>query len=265
MRMTTRRSAVTALAALALSAITAEIATAASNHRYQNRYARFTAVFEAKRTVQWNEPRWQPYSDCYHQRYTYANGHETWTVKSKPTKVMFANLPPSKLALLMVGTWDPMSMNDSDYMEAAGMITRDAFRVSGWNPGSCGGPPGLEPARDQKCGSRLPRQLIYWRLIDGKLSPEIQVASVPPIAAYDDCEIYLPRLKRANRLLGERDWPLDMAGKLPNATVFGPRKTLTIASKRAYADVQEVGAGASKVPISADLSWTLTLTRTGKR
>ena len=39
---------------------------------------KFLATFEGKRTVSWDMPQWAPPSDCYHQRYAYGNGEETW-------------------------------------------------------------------------------------------------------------------------------------------------------------------------------------------
>jgi hypothetical protein len=256
--------------ALALAVVAAALAAAAPAQasRFDLRLARFTAQFEGQRTVKWNEPRWEPTSSntCYEQHYIYASGEESWKVKSKPAKLMFVQTPGSKHVLIHAGTWDPNEFAaDNAFDRAAGIITRSASRISGWQPGPCGGEPGLDPARNQKCGSRLPTHEIDLDIDKGKLIPAVgtDTSTARGIAPFTDCEIQLPRLKPPDATqLPEYSWPTkEIAGRVSIAELFGKHKTVTITGGRPWNDVLEFYDGKNKVSTSATFTWKLTLTR----
>jgi hypothetical protein len=255
---------------LAVVAAALVAAAPASASRFDLRFARFTAQFEGQRSVKWNEPRHQfGADDCYHRSYTYGSGDETWKLKSKPAKLMFAQSPQSKLVVVHNGTWDPYAFADEhSFDRVPGIISRSANRVSGWDPGPCGGDPGLDPARDMKCGSRLPTQAIELDVDKGKLIPSLSIdgSTAHAIAPYTDCEIQLPRLKPPDAtLLPEVGWPTkEIAGRFSAAALFGSRKTVTITGAKTWNDVlpaNGAGTNGGTVTTSTAITWKLTLKR----
>ena len=250
----------------------ASLAAAAPAHagQFDLHLARFTARFEGTRTVSWNEPSHQFGSnDCYHRQYTYANGKETWKVKSKPAKLMFVRAPGSRLVVLHNGTWDPYEFGrEHAFSEAAGIITRSANRVSGWQPGPCGGDPGLDPARDTKCGSRLPSQTIDFNVDKGRLIPLLAIdgSRARAIDPFTDCEIALARIKPPGAaLLPELGWPTkEIAGRFSIAKLFGKRRTVKVTGGRTWKDslaANGAGTNGAKVSTVVRFAWKLTLTR----
>jgi hypothetical protein len=214
------------------------------------RPAKFTATFEAQRTVTWDEPRWMTISQCDHVRYEYGEGGETWKVKSKATKVLvrrgYKGVP-----MIRIGTWDERDPTVQVGLEASGFQSRTNDTFSGWNPGSCGGEPGTDPPRVTDCGTRLPKHHVILMFTARTLTPDVIDAPDNMAAGYGKCPLNQPaKIREA--------WTR-VPGKYSLSKLLRARKAVEITGKDKWSDKGFVGNG-GRVNRSAHLNWTLTLT-----
>jgi hypothetical protein len=231
-----------ALCACALGAIAAPAQAA--------KPAKFTATFEAQRTVKWNEPRWQPPSSCYRVHYEYGSGGETWKVKSRPTKILVSR-GYKGVPMVRIGTWNEREPTVQIGLEASGIQSRANDVFSGWNPGSCGGVPGTDPPRVTDCGTRLPKHIVLPQFAARTLTPDVIDAPDNMAPGFGKCALNQPgKIAEAwTRVPGKYS-----LSKLLSAR----RKPVQITGKDKWNDKGFLPNG-GLLNRSAQVSWTLTL------
>jgi hypothetical protein len=210
---------------------------------------KFTATFEAQRTVKWNEPRWQTVSQCDHVRYEYGEGGETWKVKSRPTKILVSR-GYKGMPTIRIGTWNEREPTVQVGLDASGFqeLKNDIF--SGWNPGSCGGVPGTDPPRVTDCGTRLPKHIVLLQFAARTLTPDVTDARDNMAPGFGKCALNQPGK------IGEA-WTR-VPGKYSLSKLLGARKPVTISGKDKWNDKGFLPNG-GQINRSAQVSWTLTL------
>jgi hypothetical protein len=212
--------------------------------------AKFTATFEAQRTVKWDEPRWQPPSQCDRVRYESGNGGETWKVKARATKVLLSR-GYKGVPTVRIGTWDEREPKLQVGLQASGIQSRTNDIFSGWNPGSCGGEPGTDPPRISDCGTRLPKHLVLLQFAARTLTPDVTDAPDNLAAGFGKCALNQPKK------ISEA-WTR-VPGKYSLSKLLKTRKAITIEGHDKWKDTGFLPNG-GLLNRSAQVTWTLTLT-----
>jgi hypothetical protein len=208
--------------------------------------ARFTATFEAQRTVEWDQPYGVGLKDCKGDHYVEQRGDETWTAKSRtPFKVVVKKLPG-------VTFWQ-----FGGGIEAAGMVTRNWTYRAGTTGGWCGGE-STEPPGDRDCGTRLPTYQLMFTALNTSIDWS---ASFAPWMNkeklyYDNCLLLVPPGMSV-------DSPPRLTGKAPAKALFNPkRKTIVVRASKDYGPestpLSNLGVA---LTTSGHMTWTLTLNR----
>jgi hypothetical protein len=217
---------------------------------------KFLATFEGKRTIKWNMPRWAPPSDCYHQRWMYGSGEETWQVKSaKPTKVLA--MGSGNYPLIQIGSWELAERTPQAGIDAAGIRTRTSDIYAGSEPGSCGGESERNDPKNPDCGTRLPKHLVVPGFNGRKVYTEVIDAPWNLAPPFDKCTIWAPRKLHLgwDRFEGKLD------KKVKDKNLFGKSKVLTYKFSDDWTDGGGWIANGGHIDTSAHMEWTLTLKR----
>ena len=217
--------------------------------------ATFSAVFEAKRSVTWDQPRGVSQINCRGENYYLANGGEEVSMKSKPFKVTvqsygktafwtFAKPPSPK---------DPASYG----IEAKGPNKRWFDDTAGTTGGWCGGGD-VAPRPERDCGTKLPTYLVTFSALRGKMT---WTAGTAPWMANEKLDFYQCTLVPPTGMHNS-SFP-DLEAKFKQADVFNPRKkTVTIGAGKEYGpDVTPVTNLGVNRTTSGSAGWKLVLTR----
>lgn len=255
-----RKLVAPALAALLACAVSAAPTSAASPPKFPTatpKKVKFLATFEGKRTVKWDMPRWAPPSDCFHTRYAYGDGEETWQVKSaRPTKVLA--IGSGKIPLIKIGSWSLTDNSPQIGIDASGIRTRRADLRSGWTPGSCGGTSDIDTPKPDDCGTRLPKHSVVPGFSGRKVFTEVISAPDNMAPGFDTCTIWIPKPLHGG---GWDRFEGTLPKKVKDRHLFGKAKTLTFSFKDDWSDSGYWVANGGFISTSAHMEWKLTLKR----
>jgi hypothetical protein len=238
------------LTATALALLPASGASAAK--------ATFTAVFEAERSVAWDQPRGVSVIDCRGENYVMANGGEAASLRTKPFKVTVETF--GKVARWTWGDEKKLWKDPSDYgIAAKGQHKRWHERRSGSTGGWCGG--GEHPRGESDCGTQLPEFQVTFNAWAGKFSWSANHASW---MAREKLGFYKCPLNQPEGM-HDHSYP-SLEAKYRQADVFNRRKrTITIAASKKYGPtvigIANLGVDNTS---TGSYSYKLVLTRKGK-
>jgi hypothetical protein len=208
--------------------------------------ARFTATFEAQRTVEWDQPYGVGLKDCKGDHYVEQRGDETWHVKTrKPFKVVVKKLPG-------VTFWQ-----FGDGIEAAGVVTRNWTYRAGTTGGWCGGG-SVDPPGERDCGTKLPTYMVTLTGLGDSIDWSAHVA---PWMNNEKLSFYKCQLIVPNGLYV--DSPPRLPGKVPAKALFNPkRKTIVVKVTKDYGpeSTPVANLGVDRTA-SGHMTWSLTLSR----
>ena len=115
---------------------------------------RFSATFEAERSVAWEQPRGVNLIDCNGQHYYAAHGDDTTTIKTRRRFKVAVTITRRGAFWQFGGT--PTAANPFSFaIEGHGVSTRSYSVQSGTTGGWCGGGR-INPQPKNDCGTRLP-------------------------------------------------------------------------------------------------------------
>jgi hypothetical protein len=219
--------------------------------------ATFTGVFEAERSVSWDQPRGVSEINCRGENYYEANGGETASLKTRPFKVTVQGLGPTAMWTFAKGA----AIKDiREYgVEARGPHKRWFDDRSGSTGGWCGGGESPRPERD--CGTRLGTFLVAFTAATGRMS---WTASAAPWMANEKLDFYSCTLIPPSGMFNG-SWPR-LDAKYRQRDLFNRRKRkLVIKASKSYGpDVMPVTNLGVDRTTSGSFGWKLTLTRTGR-
>ena len=218
--------------------------------------ATFSAVFEAERSVTWDQPRGVSQITCRGENYYLANGGEEASIKTKPFKVTVQGLGRG------TAFWNfhklPSPQNPTAYgVEGKGPHKRWFDDKSGTTGGWCGG--GSEAPRPERdCGTKLPTYLVTLSASRGKMT---WTASYAPWMANEKLDFYQCALVPPTGMHSS-SFP-NLEAKFNQSDVFNRRKRkITIkASKKYGPDVTPVTNLGVDRTTSGSAGWKLVLTR----
>lgn len=218
--------------------------------------ATFSAVFEANRSVTWDQPRGVSQITCRGENYYLANGGEEVSMKSKAFKVTVQSYGKTVFWTFS----KPPSPKDpaSSGVEAKGPNKRWFDDKSGTTGGWCGGG-GEDPRPERDCGTKLPTYLVTFSAVRGKMT---WTAGTAPWMANEKLDFYQCTLVPPNGMHNS-SFP-DLEARFKQADVFNRRKkSVTIGASKKYGpDVTPVTNLGVDRTTSGSASWKLTLTRT---
>jgi hypothetical protein len=218
--------------------------------------ATFSAVFEAKRSVKWDQPRGVSQINCRGENYYFANGGEEAEIKTKPFRVTvegygkavfwkFANGPAIKSAM--------------EYgVEGKGPHKRWFDDTMGTTGGWCGGG-GVEPRSERDCGTKLPTYQVSFSAHGGKMNWSANHASW---MANEKLHFYKCTIISPSGMHNSSFPNLD--AKYTQGDVFNRRRsTIVVSARKDYGpDVTPVTNLGVNRTTSGTFDWKLTLTRT---
>jgi hypothetical protein len=218
--------------------------------------ATFSAVFEAHRSVKWDQPRGVSQITCRGENYYLANGGEEAGMKTKPFKVTIQTYGP-KTAFWKFGETPNPTDPRSHGIEAKGPHKRWFDDTAGSTGGWCGG--GSEdPGPERDCGTKLPTYLVNLSALGGKMT--WTAGTVPWMANekldFSTCTLVPPTGMHSS------SFP-SLEAKYKQADLFNRRKkSVTIGASRKYGpDVTPIANLGVNRTMSGSSSWKLTLTR----
>jgi hypothetical protein len=236
-------------AVLAALLLAPAAATAARAPAYP-KLGRWTAVFEAQQVVNWELPRYETSSDCYHRWWGAGRGAETWVIRSRgATRVLAYQGSAQTPIAFRFGTWDWLGVG-GDGIAAAGMIERAASESSGRDPGDCGGDSRVNVPEARNCGSRLPDYAIGLAYERGRV--ELFLKQGNRQTGYGNCPLYTPRRWTD----GSFKQPL---GRVDPQRLLSGRGTLVISASDGERTVETLNPGGGQRSSSATVRWTLRL------
>jgi hypothetical protein len=216
--------------------------------------ATFALKLEAKRTVEWDQPRVLLGGSCSGQNFSQGRGSETFELTSRKGGRLVVEGTAKRLDTLTFGTAKGRAIV-SEPPTAKGMITRDRFWLTGRTGGWCGGAE-TDPVDKGDCGTRLPPFTYHV----SRYGANLEIRETRGTQTHEDfhfrrCQLITPNGVPADSLptLGQ---------KIPIAKLFNRRETtIPIEARKEYGpDVTPLPGGAKRTT-KADYEWTLTLTR----
>ncbi len=221
--------------------------------------AKFTATFEAKRVVEWDQPRGVNLIDCKGEHFLETHGSETWELKTaRPQKLLVQGGVARGMTLWRFGTWNQASLSPQTGLEVKGPRVRDLTTSSGTTGGWC--LPGftVDPQREDDCGTRLTEQVVHFSNMAGVAlwthtqAPWTRRENV----GYDTCFLLPPDG------VSEGEFP-KLTKKLGAGTLFNRRqkKIVVSASKTFGPDAEPVPNYGVDRTRKATVTWKLTLVR----
>ena len=214
--------------------------------------ATFSAVFEAQRSVKWDQPRSVSQINCRGENYYLANGGEEAGMKTKPFKVTVEGFGKSVF-------WKFAKSPSADYgVEAKGPHKRWFDDRMGTTGGWCGGGD-VQPRPERDCGTKLPTYLVTFNAFGGTMS---WASSHAPWMANEKLDFYTCTLVPPVGMHNSSFPRLD--AKYKQGDLFNARKRkITVGTSKSYGpDVTPVTNGGVNRTTSGSFSWKLTLTRT---
>ena len=219
--------------------------------------ATFSAVFEAKRTVKWDQPRSVNQINCRGENYYLANGGEEAEMKTKPFKVTVEGY--GNKSVFWKFAKGPSIKDATEYgVEAKGPHKRWFDDTAGTTGGWCGGGD-VQPRPERDCGTRLPTYLVAFIAHRGAMSWS---ANHAPWMANEKLHFYTCSLVPPVGMHNSSFPRLD--AKFKQADVFNRRKSrIVIGARKDYGpDVTPVTNAGVNRTTSGTFDWKLTLTRT---
>ena len=215
--------------------------------------ATFSAVFEADRSVTWDQPRSVSQINCRGENYYLANGGEEASMKTKPFKVTVDGYG----GRTAFWNFSKASNDPTVYgVEAKGPHKRWFDEKSGSTGGWCGGGP--DEPRENDCGTKLPTYLVSFTAHRGAMSWS---ANHAPWMANETLHFYkctfVPPVGMHNSSFPSLD------AKYKQSDIFNRRKRkITISASKAYGpDVTPVTNSGVNRTTSGSFRWKLVLTR----
>lgn len=214
----------------------------------------FSAVFEAKRSVQWDQPRVVSQINCRGENYYLANGGEEAEMKTKAFKVTVEHYG-TKSAFWTFGK----PPRPGEYgVEAKGPHKRWFHDEMGTTGGWCGGGDVRPADPERDCGTKLPTYLVTFAAHRGALTFSENVA---PWMANEKLNFYkctfIPPVGMHNSSFPRLEAKFKMADILNRR-----KKSIAIGASKSYGpDLTPVSDTVNRTT-SGTFSWKLTLTRT---
>jgi hypothetical protein len=217
--------------------------------------ATFSAVFEAKRSVAWDQPRSVSQITCRGEHYYLASGGEEAELRTKPFKVTAQRLGNRTFWTFGKG---PSVKRPTEYgVEAKGPHKRWFDDKSGTTGGWCGG--GEDQARPERdCGTKLPTYLVTFHALGGSVS---WAASHAPWMANERLHFYKCTLVPPTGMHTSSFPRLDAKVKQADVFARGKRTIVVSASKNYGPDVMPITNSGVNRTTSGTVSWKLTLRR----
>ena len=219
--------------------------------------ATFSAVFEAQRTVTWDQPRGVSQITCRGENYYLANGGEEASIKTKPFKVTVQGLGAKTAFWNFHKPIDPK--NPTAYgIEGKGPHTRSFDDTAGSTGGWCGGGD-VAPRPERDCGTKLPTYLVTFSALRGAMT---WTAGYAPWMAREKLDFYSCTLVPPAGMHSS-SFP-SLEAKYKQSDVFNRKKKRIVvsASKKYGPDVTPIANLGVNRTTSGSFSWKLTLTRT---
>ena len=218
--------------------------------------ASFTGVFEAKRSVAWDQPRSVSQINCRGENYYLANGGEEASIKTKPFKVTADSLG-GRMVMWKFGSSDTMKDPSRYGVVGKGPHKRWFDDRSGSTGGWCGGG-GVDPRPERDCGTKLPDYQVMFSAHGGLMSWTANHASW---MANEKLDFYQCTLMTPTGMHNSSFPKLD--AKYRQGDVFnGRKKKIEISASKKYGpDVIPVTNSGVNRTTSGSFSWKLTLTR----
>jgi hypothetical protein len=217
--------------------------------------ATFTGVFEAQRSVKWDQPRSVSQINCRGENYYLANGGEEASLKTKPFKVTVEGYGKTVFWKFPTGS----AKNPAAYgVEAKGPHKRWFDDRMGSTGGWCGGG-GVEPRPERDCGTKLPTYLVSFSVLRGTMN---WTASTAPWMANEKLDFYACTLVTPVGMHNSSFPRLD--AKFKQGDIFNrSRRTVVIGTSKDYGpnSTPVTNSGVNRTT-SGKVSWKLTLTRT---
>lgn len=219
------------------------------------RTVKFTLTYEGTLTTTWNLPRYVVPANCYTRAWEHGDGKETWRIRTRgPQKVQVTQASPT-LVFFLAG-WG-LAGNGS--IQAGGLISRDAHMASGFDPGPCGGPTGIDPPRPTDCGDRLPS----YSLNIGYLNRSLSVQPFPTNAITNQHIAYATCILPTADDVVQGQWPSGVNGRLTRSQIFGRARTLTVRGSRTWSEPHHSSKPLGQLSTTTKLDWTVVLRRAG--
>lgn len=217
--------------------------------------ATFSAVFEAKRSVTWDQPRGVSQITCRGEHYYLANGGEEASIKTKPFRVTVQG-PGARTAFWNFHKFDPRKPTEQG-VQGKGPHKRWLDDKVGTTGGWCGGG-GEDPRPERDCGTKLPTYLVTLSAHRGKMT---WTASHAPWMRNEKLDFYQCTLLMP-RGMHNSSFP-NLEAKFNQSDVFNRRKRkITISASKKYGpDVTPVPNFGVDRTTSGSASWKLVLTR----
>jgi hypothetical protein len=212
----------------------------------------FSAVFEAKRTVKWDQPRSVSQINCRGENYYLANGGEEAEMKTKPFKVTVEGF--GKAVFWKFAVKDPAQYG----VEAKGPHKRWFDDRMGTTGGWCGGGD-VQPRPERDCGTKLPTYLVAFTAHRGAMSWS---ANHAPWMANEKLDFYNCTLVPPTGMHNSSFPRLDAKFKQGDVFNRSKRRIVVGASKSYGPDATPVTNSGVNRTTSGTFSWKLTLTRT---
>lgn len=251
-------------AALPLTAAAAPAAQAAGLKE-----AKFWATYRVERAINWDEPRWQTFQDCWHTWWYEGDGfdHET-QASTMPIKVLASGSGKQNGSVFFkFRTWDRFAESGRP-MPGMADIARYERNAVDWTAGSCGvrgeiiGRDGElrttpDPPLPTDCGSRDVATDASFDVVGSKLHLNTFL-SPGQSATYRDCETTVPEG------MTERGVPDAVTARFSARELFDPRvRVVRYRARETFREIRDRKSGAGKRHVTASVTWTLTLRRVG--
>lgn len=219
--------------------------------------ARFTATFEAEKTVAWDQPRGVSQVSCRGEHYSIASGDETWRVNiNKPFKVVVSS-GFRGLTTWQFDSWSPMRV-DLDGVEGTGYVQRALRTESGTTGGWCNPGGSKDPQPENDCGTQLPRYQVRFSAhrgqVDWSMTPVEWMANER--LGFYQCHLFAPEGVPVG------SFPR-LTGTFRTKDLFNRRKrTIVVGNRKSYGpeSYPVVNLGVEQTT-SAKVAWKLTLRR----
>ena len=218
--------------------------------------ATFTGVFEASRSVKWDQPRGVNQINCRGENYYLASGGEEASIKTKPFKVTVEG--SRKAALWSFGAGLSAITDPTRFgIQGKGPHKRWFDDTMGTTGGWCGGG-GVEPRPERDCGTKLPTYQVTFMAHRGLMS---WTANFADTMANEKLHFYsctlVPPVGMHNSSFPKLD------AKYKQADVFNRRKkSIVIGASKSYGpNVDPIANLGVNRTTSGSHEWKLTLTR----